>query len=209
MSRRTRTTFRFPSTGRDSITASDVSSSVQCNTCNAGLSDGIIFISVTVSPRARNTVSCHDFEPVEQVFVIRPQNSESWHISCALQNGGRSRYRDYVPRTCIGNGSARVIAWQSAKRRQKASSSCRSVRRRKKRRGFQLRSSRRRSRITMIADRYFWISVSPRISRDAPICWRVLPCTLLRRRRVGSRSCHEADRSRFIAFADFRSVAPR
>ena len=29
--------------------------SVQWNTCNAGLSDGIIFISVTVSPRARNT----------------------------------------------------------------------------------------------------------------------------------------------------------
>src|SRR5215813_10650497 len=35
----------------------------------------------------------------------------------------------------------------------------------------------------------------------------VPPCTLLARCRAGSRSCREAGRSRFIAFADFRSVA--
>jgi hypothetical protein len=59
----------------------------------------------------------------------------------------------------------------------------------------------------MVADRYFWISVCPGTCPDAPICWRVPPCTLLPRCRAGSRNCRETGRSRFIAFADFRSVA--
>src|SRR5215831_7320075 len=33
----------------------------------------------------------------------------------------------------------------------------------------------------MIADRYFWICVCPETCPDAPICWRVPPCTLLAR----------------------------
>jgi hypothetical protein len=51
----------------------------QWNTCSAGFFDAIIFMSVTVSPRAKQ-VSCQDFKLVKRVFVIWTNNPEFWYF---------------------------------------------------------------------------------------------------------------------------------